>query len=58
MPLTKKSWIIIGSVIGALAVALIVGVTVGVVVGRRKPGPLTIQERALEILTNNPLIDG
>ena len=58
MPLTKKQWMIIGGIGAALGVALIVGVTVGVVVGRRKPAPLTIQERALEILTKYPLIDG
>ncbi len=58
MSLTRKQWIIIGSIVAALGVALIVGVTVGVVVGRRKSEPLSIGERARQILMNNPLIDG
>ncbi len=58
MLLTRKQWIIIGSIGAVLGVALIVGVTVGVVVGRRQPAPLSIQERTLQILTDNPLIDG
>jgi len=58
MALTKKQLIIIGSLVTTLVIALIVGVTVGVVVGRRKPAPLTVEQQAIDILTNNPLIDG
>ncbi len=58
MALTRKQLIIIGSLATALAIALVVGVTVGVVVGRRKPAQLTIEQQAIEILANNPLIDG
>ncbi len=58
MALTRKQLTIIGSLATVLVIALVVGVTVGVVVGRRKPTPLTIQQRAHYILANNPLIDG
>ena len=58
MALTRKQWIIIGSLGTILVIALVVGVTVGVVVGRRKPASLTTEQRASQILTNNPLIDG
>jgi hypothetical protein len=58
MALTRKQLITIGSLVTTLVIALVVGVTVGVVVGGRKPAPLTIEQRAIEILANNPLIDG
>jgi hypothetical protein len=58
MALSKKQWIIISSLGTILVIGLVVGVTVGVVVGRRKSPPLTIEQRAHEILANNPLIDG
>ena len=57
MRFTKKQYILVGGSLGIiLAVAVIVGVTVGVVVGRRKTE--TIEQRVLNILEGNPLIDG
>jgi hypothetical protein len=58
MALTRKQLIIIGGLATVLVVCLIVGVTVGVVVGRRVPPPLPVEQRARNILANNPLIDG
>lgn len=58
MALTKRQLIVVGSVGTILLVGLIVGVIVGVVAGRRKPTPLTLEQRAFQILANNPLIDG
>lgn len=58
MALTRKQWIICGTLGTLIAIGLIVGITVGVVVGRRSPAPLTSTQRAYEILANNPLIDG
>ncbi|CAF1185547.1 unnamed protein product [Rotaria sordida] len=58
MVFAKKHWIIIGSIGSTLAIAIIVGVTVGVVVGRRKSEQTTNEQRAFDILAQNPLIDG
>lgn len=58
MELSKKHKIMIGSVIAVVIIALVIGVPVGVVVGRQKPKELAIVQRALQILENNPLIDG
>ncbi|CAF3289209.1 unnamed protein product [Rotaria socialis] len=58
MALTQKLRIIIGSVVTIVVIGLVVGITVGVVVGRRKPATITVEKRALQILENNPLIDG
>lgn len=53
-----KLQIIIGSIAVILVIGLVVGVTVGVVVGRRKPPSITNQQRTMQILEDNPLIDG
>lgn len=58
MALTRKSLTIIGGLVATLVVAIVVGVTVGVVVGRRKSGPVPIEQRVYDLLANNPLIDG
>ncbi|CAF0962030.1 unnamed protein product [Adineta ricciae] len=58
MALTKRQLIVVGSVGTILLVSLVVGVIVGVVAGRRKPTPLTLEQRASQLLANNPLIDG
>ncbi|CAF4216769.1 unnamed protein product, partial [Adineta steineri] len=51
MVLTKKQWILIGSVASVLVVAIVVGVTVGVVVGRKKPEQQTIEPPTTEQTT-------
>ena len=58
MSLTKKQWMIIGSIASFIAVGLIVGVTLGVVLGRREPSAESIDQRVRQILQKNPLIDG
>jgi glucose-6-phosphate-specific signal transduction histidine kinase len=54
MGFTQKEWIIIGSLGVFLVVTSIVGITLGVVVGRQQ----TSQQKARNILEQNPLIDG
>ncbi|CAF1332216.1 unnamed protein product [Adineta steineri] len=54
MVLTKKQWILIGSVASVLVVAIVVGVTVGVVVGRKKPEQQTIEPPTTEQTTTGP----
>ncbi|CAF2405730.1 unnamed protein product [Rotaria sp. Silwood2] len=58
MVFERRHWIIVGSVGIALSIAVIVGVTVGVVAGRHKSEQKTNEQRARDILTQNPLIDG
>lgn len=58
MPLTRRHLIIIGAVATALVIALLVAVTIGVISGRRRSPPLTLEQRAHQLLANNPLIDG
>jgi hypothetical protein len=54
MALTRKQWIILSSVGVILVIATTLGITLGVVVGRKQ----SKQQRAQDILAQNPLIDG
>jgi uncharacterized membrane-anchored protein YhcB (DUF1043 family) len=58
MVLSKKQWLVIGSIASAVAIALVVGITVGVVVSRRKSTIVSVEQRAHDILARYPLIDG